>query len=307
MFIWFSQSCFVCLSWFHFICLAFRLFFSFKVSLVLIKSILCPVLSLLTSHYRAKIRCVVFRLFKRPHLCRSFWTAGYIAFSATSTCNIKSLHFTVTVLFAFCVSSFVAGNPQRSDNCNQINLSGSSSSLASETSSKNIGQRSYGIGGAYLQKKIQQITSRRAERSDYTGKSDSQDARVKTELTYNLRKRTSPLFGRFRERSFSRERPVFSGVTESECKHDRERSGKQTDADSNVLHSASSHGNHTSVFRMCPQWRHKRRNTIWCVVHFMLDLKMYLNCTRAFIFSHRTVAISGFFFQIRKDRHSIHL
>ncbi|KAL8211906.1 UNVERIFIED_CONTAM: Rap guanine nucleotide exchange factor 6 [Gekko kuhli] len=37
------------------------------------------------------------------------------------------------------------GNTQRSDNCNQINLSGSSSSLASEASNKNSGQRSYGI------------------------------------------------------------------------------------------------------------------------------------------------------------------
>nr|XP_020650128.1 rap guanine nucleotide exchange factor 6-like isoform X6 [Pogona vitticeps] len=42
------------------------------------------------------------------------------------------------------------GNPQRSDNCSQINLSGSSSSLASETSNKNSGQRSYGIGYALI-------------------------------------------------------------------------------------------------------------------------------------------------------------
>ncbi|XP_053156730.1 rap guanine nucleotide exchange factor 6 isoform X4 [Hemicordylus capensis] len=42
------------------------------------------------------------------------------------------------------------GNPQRSDNCNQVNLSGSSSSLASETSNKNSGQRSYGIGYALI-------------------------------------------------------------------------------------------------------------------------------------------------------------
>uniref|UniRef100_A0A8D0DWM0 Rap guanine nucleotide exchange factor 6 n=1 Tax=Salvator merianae TaxID=96440 RepID=A0A8D0DWM0_SALMN len=42
------------------------------------------------------------------------------------------------------------GNPQRSDNCSQINLSGSSSSLASEASNKNSGQRSYGIGYALI-------------------------------------------------------------------------------------------------------------------------------------------------------------
>ncbi|XP_014383360.1 rap guanine nucleotide exchange factor 6 isoform X4 [Alligator sinensis] len=42
------------------------------------------------------------------------------------------------------------GNIQRSDNCSQMNLSGSSSSLASETSNKNSGQRSYGIGYALI-------------------------------------------------------------------------------------------------------------------------------------------------------------
>ncbi|XP_067161167.1 rap guanine nucleotide exchange factor 6 isoform X1 [Apteryx mantelli] len=42
------------------------------------------------------------------------------------------------------------GNIQRSDNCSQMNLSGSSSSLASEASNKNSGQRSYGIGYALI-------------------------------------------------------------------------------------------------------------------------------------------------------------
>ncbi|KAI1234064.1 hypothetical protein IHE44_0003774 [Lamprotornis superbus] len=42
------------------------------------------------------------------------------------------------------------GNIQRPDNCSQMNLSGSSSSLASETSNKNSGQRSYGIGYALI-------------------------------------------------------------------------------------------------------------------------------------------------------------
>ncbi|XP_063148392.1 rap guanine nucleotide exchange factor 6 isoform X2 [Candoia aspera] len=41
-------------------------------------------------------------------------------------------------------------NSQRSDNCSQLNLSGSSSSLASETSNKNSGHRSYGIGYALI-------------------------------------------------------------------------------------------------------------------------------------------------------------
>ncbi|KAJ7426954.1 Rap guanine nucleotide exchange factor 6 [Willisornis vidua] len=42
------------------------------------------------------------------------------------------------------------GNTQRLDNCSQMNLSGSSSSLASETSNKTSGQRSYGIGYALI-------------------------------------------------------------------------------------------------------------------------------------------------------------
>ncbi|ETE72490.1 Rap guanine nucleotide exchange factor 6, partial [Ophiophagus hannah] len=63
-------------------------------------------------------------------------------------------------------------NSQRSENC-QLNLSGSSSSLASETSNKNSGHRSYGIGGAYLQKKIQQMTSKTAERSVSIKKQES--------------------------------------------------------------------------------------------------------------------------------------
>ncbi|KAM8798837.1 rap guanine nucleotide exchange factor 6-like [Eudromia elegans] len=42
------------------------------------------------------------------------------------------------------------GSIQRADNCSQMNLSGSSSSLASEASNKNSGQRSYGIGYALI-------------------------------------------------------------------------------------------------------------------------------------------------------------
>lgn len=106
------------------------------------------------------------------------------------------------------------------------------------------------------------MTSKRAEISVSNEKSENHDARVKTELMYKLRKRTRSLSGRFRERSFSRERPAFICVTEPECKQDRDRSEKQKEADSNVFHSASSHGNNTSLFWMCPQWKHKRRNTI---------------------------------------------
>ncbi|KAJ6667961.1 hypothetical protein lerEdw1_016282 [Lerista edwardsae] len=127
------------------------------------------------------------------------------------------------------------GNPQRSDNCNQINLSGSSSSLASETSNKNSGQRSYGIGGAYLQKKIQQMTSRTAERSVSAEKKDSEDARDETETSYKPRKRMRSPFGRIRDRSFSRERPAPTPDTEAECMPERDRSEKPKDVDSYAL------------------------------------------------------------------------
>ncbi|XP_053156737.1 rap guanine nucleotide exchange factor 6 isoform X11 [Hemicordylus capensis] len=154
------------------------------------------------------------------------------------------------------------GNPQRSDNCNQVNLSGSSSSLASETSNKNSGQRSYGIGGAYLQKKIQQMTSRTAERSVSTEKRESDDAREKTELLYKPRKRMGSPFGRIRERSFSRERPAFTCDMEAECMQERDRREKQKDIDSNVSHTASSHGNSSTRNWLCPKLRHKRRKTV---------------------------------------------
>lgn len=167
------------------------------------------------------------------------------------------------MLFAFCVPFFVVGNPQRSENCNQINLSGSSSSLASETSNKNSGQRSYGIGGAYLQKKIQQMTSRTAERSISAEKKDSEDARDETETSYKPRKRMRSPFRRIRDRSFSRERLASAPDMEAESMPERDRSGKPKDVDSNVLQPAVSHGNRSSRIWLCPQLRHKRRKTIW--------------------------------------------
>ncbi|KAJ7406805.1 Rap guanine nucleotide exchange factor 6 [Pitangus sulphuratus] len=66
------------------------------------------------------------------------------------------------------------GSTQRSDTCSQMNLSGSSSSLASETSNKNSGQRSYGIGGAYLQKRIRMICQAR-DSAEKSAKADRED------------------------------------------------------------------------------------------------------------------------------------
>ncbi len=50
----------------------------------------------------------------------------------------------------------VGGAPRQ--NCGQLNLSGSSSSLASEGGVRTAGGRSYGIGGAFLQRQILRMT-----------------------------------------------------------------------------------------------------------------------------------------------------
>lgn len=58
------------------------------------------------------------------------------------------------------LSFFPVGGVAKSQNSNQLNLSGSSSSLTSDASTKagTISLRSYGIGGALLHKRIQMIT-----------------------------------------------------------------------------------------------------------------------------------------------------
>lgn len=58
------------------------------------------------------------------------------------------------------LSSLPVGGIAKSQNSNQLNLSGSSSSLTSDASTKagTVSLRSYGIGGALLHKRIQMIT-----------------------------------------------------------------------------------------------------------------------------------------------------
>ncbi|XP_043925821.1 rap guanine nucleotide exchange factor 6-like [Protopterus annectens] len=86
------------------------------------------------------------------------------------------------------------GSILKSQNFNQMNLSGSSSSLTSETSNKTSGQRSYSIGGAYLQKKIQQITGMMYE---------SEMNKEETEAERKARKRVRSPFRAFRGRTHS--------------------------------------------------------------------------------------------------------
>lgn len=166
-------------------------------------------------------------------------------------------HFTSVCVFY--ISSLV-GNIQRSDNCSQMNLSGSSSSLASETSNKNSGQRSYGIGGTYLQKKIQEITDRMTHASRGSEKRDYEADRNEAELESTNRKRLR--FQRLRERSFSRERPAFASEKEADHRQATERKEKQMDINSDIL-SISSHGNRSQFCCFCSRLRHKRRKTIW--------------------------------------------
>lgn len=62
--------------------------------------------------------------------------------------------YLINLLWSF----FPVGGVAKSQNSNQLNLSGSSSSLTSDASTKAVSLRSYGIGGALLHKRIQAIT-----------------------------------------------------------------------------------------------------------------------------------------------------
>uniref|UniRef100_A0A8C0ISJ6 Uncharacterized protein n=1 Tax=Chelonoidis abingdonii TaxID=106734 RepID=A0A8C0ISJ6_CHEAB len=130
-----------------------------------------------------------------------------------------------------------------------------------ETSNKNSGQRSYGIGGIYLQKKIQEITGRTTHGSGSSEKKESEDDRGKAEVENKHRKRMRSPFGRHRERSFSRERPAFTSKKEADHIQATEGNEKLKDIDSDAL-STSSHGNSNTLVWFCPQLRPKRRKTI---------------------------------------------
>lgn len=156
----------------------------------------------------------------------------------------------------------VVGNIQRSDNCSQMNLSGSSSSLASETSNKNSGQRSYGIGGAYLQKKIWMIVKAR-NNSDIKEKGEREEESEKAEAERERRKTKEPLFRRLRERSFSRERTAFAAKREAEHSEASEGSEKQKEKDSDALSTTSIYSNSSlrTPYCLCVKSR-RRRKTI---------------------------------------------
>uniref|UniRef100_A0A8B9IZI1 Uncharacterized protein n=1 Tax=Amazona collaria TaxID=241587 RepID=A0A8B9IZI1_9PSIT len=155
----------------------------------------------------------------------------------------------------FAVTPHLSRSACVSDNSSQMNLSGSSSSLASEASNKNSGQRSYGIGGAYLQKRIWMIVKAR-DSSDMTehGKAEAEREHRKTEGSQ---------FRRLRERVFSRERTAFTAKREAEHTEASERSENQKDKDSDALSIASiySNSNLWTSYCLCVKPR-RRRKTI---------------------------------------------
>lgn len=143
-----------------------------------------------------------------------------------------------------------------------MNLSGSSSSLASETSNKNSGQRSYGIGGAYLQKKIWMIVKAR-DSSDLSEKGEREDESEKAEAEREQRRTKGPLFRRLRERSFSRERTAFTAKRKAEHIEASEGSENQKEKDSDALSTASIYSNSSvwTSYCLCVKSR-RRRKTI---------------------------------------------
>ncbi|KAI2650970.1 Rap guanine nucleotide exchange factor 6 [Labeo rohita] len=107
------------------------------------------------------------------------------------TSTVSSLHSSPTVSPQGSPRK-VGGAPRQ--NCGQLNLSGSSSSLASEVGGRTAGGRTYGIGGAFLQRQILRITCQ---------SSRQEEERQGQEET---RKRFRSPFRYLRDRSKSRDR-----------------------------------------------------------------------------------------------------
>ncbi|XP_016107124.1 rap guanine nucleotide exchange factor 6-like [Sinocyclocheilus grahami] len=107
------------------------------------------------------------------------------------TATVSSLHSSPTVSPQGSPRK-VGGAPRQ--NCGQLNLSGSSSSLASEVGVRTAGGRTYGIGGAFLQRQILRMTCQSGRQ---------EESRQGQEET---RKRFRSPFRLWRDRSKSRDR-----------------------------------------------------------------------------------------------------
>lgn len=116
-------------------------------------------------------------------------------------CKDSRLQYYLNNLF---LSFFPVGGAAKPQNSNQLNLSGSSSSLTSDASSKagTISLRSYGIGGAFLQKRIQMITSQHSrERPRVTEKEEKEDGEKGSKVEKEMKDHR----GRSRQQSCQKE------------------------------------------------------------------------------------------------------
>ncbi|KAJ8777421.1 hypothetical protein J1605_014804 [Eschrichtius robustus] len=130
------------------------------------------------------------------------------------------------------------GSPRKvgsiiSDHSILLRLSGSSSSPPRESSTKISGHSCPGIGGVYLQKKIQQITRSTAKRTDRTEKA-TEENRDRTSCENTARKRMTSPFRRFRERTLSRERLANSKKEDADLNQATESCEKVKDVGSNI-------------------------------------------------------------------------
>ncbi|TKC42879.1 hypothetical protein EI555_011602, partial [Monodon monoceros] len=130
------------------------------------------------------------------------------------------------------------GSPRKvgsiiSDHSILLRLSGPSSSPPRESSTKISGHSCPGIGGVYLQKKIQQITRSTAKRTDRTEKA-TEENRDRTSCETTARKRMTSPFRRFRERTLSRERLANSKKEDADLNQATESCEKVKDVGSNI-------------------------------------------------------------------------
>ncbi|XP_021067951.1 rap guanine nucleotide exchange factor 6 isoform X9 [Mus pahari] len=155
-----------------------------------------------------------------------------------------------------------------SDHSILLRLSGSSSSLPREPSTKISGQSCPGIGGVYLQKKILQITGSTAKRTDRTKKA-TEENRDRTRCEDTTRRRMTSPFRRFRERTLSRERLVnnqkedahHNQATDS-CEKVKDVGSNITDERGNAIYDSSSQSHSTALSCFCTRFKTKRRKTL---------------------------------------------
>ncbi|XP_078509268.1 rap guanine nucleotide exchange factor 6 isoform X6 [Lissotriton helveticus] len=181
-----------------------------------------------------------------------------------------------TISMVSSLHSSPPGSPQNSPHKAGLPLLsdalGSSSLLTCDSGHKSSGPRSYGIGGGYLQKRIQQITGRAAQDADCRQQREAEEEQRRPQAGQEskLRKRMRSPFGRLRERSSSRDRLVLprkAKLQDSEealvCEQLQSTAAsgsRQKDPDATSICSVQ--GSSHSCVWLCPQIRSKRRKTL---------------------------------------------